>query len=303
MLSVLLAAMRTLTQHSPTLQSCTLKRIEPADAGRADITRRRFLAGAGVAAVGFTILKPELVGGAEANSKVNIGVFGCGGRGSWIAELFAKNGNYNVVAIADYFQDRVDATGGKLQVPESKRFTTLSGYKRLLEEKLDAVAIETPPYFHPEQAAAAVDAGKHVYLAKPVAVDVPGCHSVADSARRATDKKLAFRVDFQTRAMPAYQEVLSRVHKGDIGKLITVYAEYQTNLMFEERDAQLRKDPHNSEVRLRSWGSDRVRECGSSSSERTRRTGAAIPGRLLGSLLSVVPLPGRSGGYVYSKAS
>jgi predicted dehydrogenase len=162
------------------------------------------------------------------------------------------------VSVADYFQDRVDAAGGKLNVPESKRFTGLSGYKRLLEEKLDAVAIETPPYFHPEQAAAAVDAGKHVYLAKPVAVDVPGCQSVAATGQKATGKKLAFRVDFQTRAMPSYLEVASRIHKGDIGKLITVYAEYQTNLMFEERDAQLRKEPNNPEVRLRTWGIDRV---------------------------------------------
>jgi len=226
--------------------------------GSPDITRRKFLATAGAAAVGVTILKPEFVRGTAANSKINLGLIGCGGRGSWIADLFVKNGNYNLVAVADYFQDRVDAAGGKLNVPEAKRFTSLSAYKRLLEQNLDAVAIESPPYFHPEQAAAAVDAGKHVYLAKPVAVDVPGCKSVAASGAKATQKKLAFRVDFQTRAMPSYQEVLSRVHKGGIGKLITVYAEYQTNLMFEERDSQLRKDPKNPEVRLRTWGIDRV---------------------------------------------
>jgi predicted dehydrogenase len=196
--------------------------------------------------------------GSSANSKVNLGVIGCGGRGAWIADLFAKNGNYNVVALADYFQDRVDAAGGKLNVPETKRFTGLSGYKKLLEQNIDAVAIESPPYFHPEQAATAVEAGKHVYLAKPVSVDVPGCQTVAGSGRKASLKKLAFRVDFQTRAMPAYQEVVSRIHKGEIGKLVTVYAEYQTNLMFEDRDAQLRKDPNNPEVRLRSWGIDRV---------------------------------------------
>jgi predicted dehydrogenase len=106
--------------------------------------------------------------------------------------------------------------------------------------------------------ATAVEAGKHVYLAKPLAVDVPGCQSIAESGRQATRKKLAFQVDFQTRAMPAYQEVVSRVHKGDIGRLVTVYAEYQTNLMFQERDNQVRKDPNNPEVRLRAWGIDRV---------------------------------------------
>jgi predicted dehydrogenase len=208
--------------------------------------------------VGLAFLKPELVGAAEANSKIDIGVVGCGGRGAWIAELFAKSGNYNVVALADYFQDRVDAAGNKLNVPPAKRFTGLSGYRRLLEQKLEAVAIETPPYFHPEQAAAAVEAGKHVYLAKPIAVDVPGCNSVAESGRKATQKRLAFQVDFQTRAMPAYQEVVSRIHKGGIGKLVTIYAEYQTSLMFEDRDAELRKSPTDPEVRLRTWGIDRV---------------------------------------------
>jgi predicted dehydrogenase len=230
----------------------------PTAIGSRDITRRKFLVSAGTAAAGLTIIKPQFVGGAEANSKIDIGVIGCGGRGAWIAELFSKNGNYNVVAVADYFQDRVDGIGSKLSVPADKRFTGLSCYKRLLEQKLDAVAIETPPYFHPEQAAAAVEAGKHVYLAKPLAVDVPGCESVAESGRKATQKKLTFQVDFQTRAMPSYQEVVSRIHNGGIGKLVTVYAEYQTNLMFEERDKQLRADPKNAEVRLRTWGIDRM---------------------------------------------
>ena len=66
--------------------------------------------------MGLAFIKPALVGAAEANSKIDIGVVGCGGRGAWIAELFAKNGNYNVVALADYFQDRVDAEIGRAHV-------------------------------------------------------------------------------------------------------------------------------------------------------------------------------------------
>src|SRR3974390_994888 len=166
------------------------KRVEPNSSsdtfplsGSPDITRRKFLASAGTAAVGLTIIKPQLVRGTDANSRINLGVIGCGGRGSWIADLFVKNGNYNLVTIADYFQDRVDGTGDKLKVEANKRFTGLSGYKRLLEQKIDAVAIESPPYFHPTQAAAAVEAGKHVYLAKPIAVDMPGCTGVAASGR------------------------------------------------------------------------------------------------------------------------
>jgi predicted dehydrogenase len=222
------------------------------------LSRRRFLARTGAAALGVTLAGPGVMGAAEAGPKLDIGIIGCGGRGAWIADLFAKSGRFNVVAASDYFQDRVDAVGAKHNIPAARRHTGLSGYKRLLEGKLDAVAIETPPYFHPEQIAAAVEAGKHLYCAKPLAVDVPGCLSIAGSGRKATEKKLAFLVDFQTRAMPAYQEVLGRVHKGEIGKLVTVYAEYQTSLMFQERDNQLRKDPNNPEVRLRAWGIDRV---------------------------------------------
>ena len=69
-------------------------------------------------------------------------------------------------------------------MPASSRFTGLSAYRRLLEQKLDAVAIESPPFFHPIQAADAVAAGKHVYLAKPAAVDVPGCMTIEQSAAK-----------------------------------------------------------------------------------------------------------------------
>jgi len=220
--------------------------------------RRQFLGSAGTAAIGLTILKPQLAFSAEANRQVDIGLIGCGGRGQWIANLFAKNGNYNFVAAADYFQDKVDAAGEKLGIAPERRFSGLAGYKRLLEQKLDAVVIETPPYFHPEQAAAAVDAGKHVYLAKPIAVDVPGCGTVEASGKKATEKKLCFLVDFQTRAHPSYQEAVKRVRDGQIGKIVSVDASYHCGSTFGGMDAALRKDPQNPEARLRAWGLDRV---------------------------------------------
>ncbi|MCX6903824.1 MAG: Gfo/Idh/MocA family oxidoreductase [Verrucomicrobia bacterium] len=226
--------------------------------GSRDVTRRQFIAGAGLTTLGLTLLKPDLLRGAEANSKINIGLIGCGGRGQWIAKLFAQNGGFNVMAAADYFQDRVEAVAKDHNIPAAGCFAGLNGYQRLLEQKLDAVIVQTPPYFHPPQVAAAIEAGKHVYVAKPLAVDVPGCQSIAESGRKATAKKLALQVDFQTRANPAYQEVLKRVHDGAIGKLVTIFAEYQTNLMFQERDNQVRKAPNNPEVRLRAWGIDRL---------------------------------------------
>jgi predicted dehydrogenase len=189
------------------------------------IPRRAFLAGAATATA-VTVLKPSLVFGAEANSVLEIGLIGCGGRGSWIAQLFADSGKYRLVACADYFQDKADAVGEKFKIDASRRHTGLAAYQRLLEGKLDAVVIETPPYFHPEHAAAAVDAGKHVYLAKPIAVDAPGCQAIAAAGQRATAKKQVFLVDFQTRADANFRDAVGQVHKGAIGPLVLAEAAY-----------------------------------------------------------------------------
>jgi len=222
------------------------------------INRRQFIAGAGTAAVGLTVLNPQLAFADTANRKLDIGLIGCGGRGQWVIKHFADHGGFNVVACTDYFQDKVDAAGDKFGIPAARRFAGLSGYKRLLEQKLDAVAIEPPPYFHPEQVAAAVDAGKHVYCAKPIAVDVPGCRSVEASGKKATEKDLCMIVDFQTRAHRSHQEAVKRVREGVIGDLVSVECGYQTGLVFASQDEARRKDPKNPELRLRAWGSDRT---------------------------------------------
>ena len=175
--------------------------------------RRTFMSAAVAGAV--VALEPSVVFGTRSNSKIELGLIGCGGRGNWIASLFNETGKYRFVACADYFEDRAGATAGKLQIESGHCHSGLSGYRRLLDGKLDAVVIESPPYFHPEHAAAAVDAGKHVFLAKPIAVDVPGCKSIGASGSKATSRKLVFLVDFQTRANEYYREAVRRVRTGD----------------------------------------------------------------------------------------
>jgi len=162
------------------------------------------------------------------------------------------------VAAADYFQDQVDNLGAKFNVDPARRFTGLAGYHRLLEQKLDAVVIESPPYFHPEQAAAAVAAGKHVYLAKPIAVDVPGCKTVEESGKTATSKKLCFLVDFQTRADEFYIEALRRVREGALGRFAFGESTYHAGIPWVRQIKYLEDDPKNPENRLRAWGLDRV---------------------------------------------
>jgi myo-inositol 2-dehydrogenase/D-chiro-inositol 1-dehydrogenase len=224
----------------------------------AGLSRRQFVATTSAGMIGATLLRPGLVGGAEANSKINIGLIGCGGRGKWIADLFVKNGAYNVAAVSDYFQDRVDEAGQKFGVPAAQRFVGLNGYRKLLEQKLDAVVIQSPPYFHPQQAADAVAAGKHVYMAKPIAVDVPGCMSVEESGRKASEKKLCYLVDFQTRANAAYQRAVKHVKDGLIGKLVSGEATYVCGPTFPALAKVLQADPSNPEMQLRTWGLSRA---------------------------------------------
>jgi predicted dehydrogenase len=222
------------------------------------IGRREFCARAGAAALSLTVLTPGIVRGTQANSRVRLGVIGCGGRGTFVAPLLQSHGGYEISAAADYFQDRVEAFGTKFGVPPQRLFTGLSGYRRLLESGVDAVAIVSPPYFHPEQAAAAVEAGVHVYLAKPVAVDVPGCRSIAESARTATEKKRVFLVDFQTRANPLYIEAVKRIHQGAIGDIVFGEAAYHADCPFEQWYDLLQKEPGNPESWIRGWGLDRA---------------------------------------------
>ena len=179
-------------------------------------------------------------------------MIGCGGRGQWIADLFQKHGGYTIAAVADYFPERADGAGDRFGVPANRRFSALSGYRGLLECPLDAVAIISPPYFHPEQAAAAVAAGKHVYLAKPVAVDVPGCQSVAASGRTATAAQQVFLVDFQTRADPYFREAIQRVHEGALGALAFGEATYHAGRLGKQGEDQ------SPEGRLRNWVFDQA---------------------------------------------
>jgi predicted dehydrogenase len=221
------------------------------------LSRREFIA-ASAAGVSLTVVKPQLVRGTTANSKLALGMIGCGGRGTWIADLFLKHGGYQIAAAGDYFADRVQPFGEKFQVESARRFTGLACYKRVLDSKVDAIVIESPPYFHPEQAAAGVEAGAHVFLAKPIAVDVPGCRSIESSGEKARAKKLCFLVDFQTRTDPLYQESVRRAQSGEIGRIVCGEATYIAGLPWKRQLEDLAPDPADPERRLRAWGLDRA---------------------------------------------
>jgi predicted dehydrogenase len=182
------------------------------------LVRREFLSGAAAAAAA-TVVRPSQVRGAAANSAVELGLIGCGGRGPWLADFFRKHGGYRIRAVADYFADRADAAGEKLGVEKSRRFSGRHGYQRLLESGVQAVAVINVPRFHPEMGQAAIEAGCHVFAAKPVAIDVPGAMRIQAAAKLAAQKKLCYLVDYQMPTDPVNIEVVKRIHEGGLGRL------------------------------------------------------------------------------------
>lgn len=211
--------------------------------------RRHFLKAAALGA-GISIVPATAVRGSEANSKLQLGLTGCGGRGKWLARLFEQHGDTKVVAVHDYFKDRAEKAAEMFGVPANRVFTGLDGYKAMLDAGIDALAVETPPCFHPEQALAGIEAGKHVYLAKPVAVDVAGCNTILEASKKAGDK-LCLLVDFQTRNNEFFRGAAERVHQGMIGTPVCGQTFYYTGRLGKQAE------PGSEVARLKNWVFDK----------------------------------------------
>lgn len=214
--------------------------------------RRNFLKTAGA---GLMVLKPETAFSYQANSTVEVGLVGCGGRGNWIGPFFPEFAGARMVALADVQQANLEATAGKLNVDKGRTYLGPDAYKQLANSRLDAVVIETPTFYHPEIGEAAVAAGKHVFMAKPIAVDVPGCRTVVESGRRAQQKKLSFWVDFQSRARDVYKEAATRIHRGDIGKPALAQVFYYAGRPWKDKGVPGMDPGHR---RMANWFGDRV---------------------------------------------
>jgi len=204
----------------------TISKHAPASA----LTRRHFLGNVAATAASASLPGTGVGKAAEQPAaaakppgrKIKLGWLGCGGRGAWLAGLFKSHGGYEIHALADYFPDLVQQAGDALGVDKSRRFTGLSGCKRVLETGVEALGVLDVPCFYPEQAQAAVAAGCHVYMAKPVAVDVPGCLAIEAAGKLAAQKKLCFLVDYQMPTDPINVEVAKRIWEGGLGELVAV---------------------------------------------------------------------------------
>jgi myo-inositol 2-dehydrogenase / D-chiro-inositol 1-dehydrogenase len=226
------------------------------------IGRRQFLGAAAGASV--MILKPQLVRGTTANSAVRLGLLGCGGRGRNVTSSFLEHTGAVVTAIGDIFADQLEqgkakldevaAKYGKPAIDPSRVFRGPKAYEQLFScKEVDALYVATPPYFHPAHLEAAIAAGKHVYLEKPVAVDVPGAKKVMALGERARGR-LSLAVGFQIRHASPYVELAKRIHAGQIGQPVSGQIHYFASAL--QRPEFPNATP--AERRLRNWVQDRV---------------------------------------------
>ncbi len=230
----------------------------------ARIGRREFM-GVTAAAAGVTILKPRIAFGSQANSAVRLGLLGCGGRGRSVMGSFLEHTPAVLAAIGDLFPDQleagkarldeVSAKFGKPAVDSQHLFKGLRAYEALFASKdVDAVYIATPPWFHPEHLEAAIAAGKHIYLEKPVAVDVPGAKKVTELGERARARKLSLAVGFQIRHASPYVELAKRIHEGQIGAPVTGQIHYFASAIRRPEFPQATP----VERRVRNWVHDKA---------------------------------------------
>lgn len=211
-------------------------------------------------AVGFNILSAQPLSQRNINSEtLKVGLIGCGGRGTGAA-LQASKADPNVIitAMADIFRDRLDKSyenlklenPDKLKVDEGHKFIGFDSYRKLLETDVDVVILATPPNFRPGHLAAAVEAGKHIFCEKPVAVDAPGIRSVIETAKKAKEKGLAMMSGFCWRHDTPKIDTYQRILDGAIGDVHTVYNTYNTGaLWFHERQPQW----SDFEFQMRNW--------------------------------------------------
>ena len=229
-----------------------------------DRSRRQFVKTSVAAGAGLLILPSSTVFGYSANSSLGLGIIGCGGRGNYDGGEFVKNTDVRVTALMDLFDDRLESTRagfdqlatekGHSKISSANIFKGWRSYDKLLQSKdVDLVLITSPPYFHPEHFEAAVAAGKHVYLEKPVATDVNGCLRVIKTAQRAQGK-VSVHIGFQKRYDEGYRTVIDKIHAGEIGEVALGQSFYYTN----DLGRQNKDGMAELEARIRNWVFDKA---------------------------------------------
>jgi myo-inositol 2-dehydrogenase/D-chiro-inositol 1-dehydrogenase len=216
-----------------------MKRKHESNQGR--VSRRDFMKSAAAATAFAATAGLSSRAYAAGSDEIKVGLIGCGGRGTGAATqaLMSTKTPVKLWAMADLFRDRLDisyemlANGAEarydrvafdglkdqMDVPEERKFVGFDAYRKLLASGVDMVILTTPPGFRPMTFKAAVEAGKHVFLEKPVAVDPAGVRTIIAAAKLAKEKGLSVVAGTQRRHQKHYLEVMQRLHDGAIGEI------------------------------------------------------------------------------------
>ena len=226
-----------------------------------NVTRRRFVAtSAALAAAPLANAAPLLdrLSRPVRRNAIRVGVIGCGGRGTGAAvDALTASEHVSITALGDVFEDRVTSCrerlasrGERATVPATKCFSGFDAYRHVVAEELDMVILATPPGFRPAHFEAAVDAGKHIFVEKPVAVDGPGARRMLAAGVKADEKGLCVVAGTQRRHERCYLEGVQRIHDGAIGRVIAArcYWNMGSLWMHQPRDSWTDMEWH-----LRNW--------------------------------------------------
>jgi len=229
-----------------------------------DFTRRDFIGAAAAAGTGLLLAgcsrsfpKLTFLDAAPDGPVLKAGVIGCGGRGTGAAQDFLKAGpNVQVVALADVFQDRLDQCRQRLaekantKIADDRCYVGFDAYKKLIQSDVDLVLMATPPHFRPEQFEAAVEAKKHVFMEKPVAVDPVGVRAILASAEKSKAYNLCVVTGTQRRHQRQYLENYNHVANGAIGRILAARCHWnQGQLWYKSRQPSW----SDMEAMLRDW--------------------------------------------------
>jgi len=199
-------------------------------------SRRDFLA---AAAAGAVVLGSTPFVHAGGSDVLKVGLIGCGGRGTGAAgQALHADSNVKLTALGDLFEDHLQSSlanlrndseiGPKVDVKPDHCFVGWDAYKQVLATDVDVVILTTPPHFRPLHLKAAVEAKKHIFCEKPVAVDAPGVASVVNSCQEAKKNGKSLVSGLCYRYQHAKREVMQKVHEGAVGDIVALHCTYYT---------------------------------------------------------------------------
>src|SRR5687768_11783580 len=173
-----------------------------------DFDRRNFVR---ATATGMTALSYQRVMG--ANDRVNVALVGCGGRGRYVARLIREAPNVAYTAVADVYQTNADQAR-EWAGTDAKSFPD---FRKLLDLKeVDAVHIATPDHWHAIATVLACQAGKDVYVEKPVSLTVREGRVMVNAARK---HNRIVQAGTQHRSAPHFMKIAEMIQRGDIGQV------------------------------------------------------------------------------------